>query len=158
MKRISLWALAFALLSLVFFILLIFLRIPFPLYPLMSYQDGFDLLTPLVLIPIYWLLFKYATSQPPGLIENIAFLGLSVLWVEGHGMHLAANSISNLFPLFPISRARALRIKARLPVMRARLKATSRAQLKRWLPKIWGRFKTSPLTTVPARGAMRWSI
>jgi hypothetical protein len=96
MKQISLWVLVFALLSLVFFILLIFLRIPFPLYPLMSYQDAFDLLTPLVLIPIYWLLFKYATSQAPSLTENIAFLGLSAFWVEGHSMHLAANSISNL--------------------------------------------------------------
>jgi hypothetical protein len=99
MKRLSLWTLAFALLSLVFFILLIFLRIPFPLYPLMSYQDVFDLLTPLVLIPIYWLLFRYAAGQAPGLVEDMAFLVLAVLWVEGHGMHLAANSISNLIEI-----------------------------------------------------------
>jgi hypothetical protein len=96
MKRLSLCILALGLLSLFFFILLIFLRIPFPLYPWMSYQDAFDLLTPLVLIPIYWLLFRYAAGQAPGLMENMAFLVLSVFWVEGHGMHLAANSISNL--------------------------------------------------------------
>jgi len=40
----------------------------------MSYQDAFDLLTPLVLAPIYWLLLKGAASQAPGLAEGIAFL------------------------------------------------------------------------------------
>jgi hypothetical protein len=29
-------------------------------------------------------------------MEDLAFLVLTVFWVEGHGMHLAANSISNL--------------------------------------------------------------
>ncbi len=57
MKRLSLLTLTFAMLSLVFIILLVFLRFEFPLYPLMSYQDALDVLTPLVLIPIYWLLF-----------------------------------------------------------------------------------------------------
>jgi hypothetical protein len=45
-RRLSLWTLVFAILSLIFFLLLIFLRIPFPLNPLMSYQDAIDLLTP----------------------------------------------------------------------------------------------------------------
>lgn len=96
MKRISLWILLFAALSVVFFNLLVFLRIPFPLYPLMSYQDALDLLTPLVLIPIYWLLFKFAASKTPRLNEEIAFMVLAALWVAGQGMHLSANSISNL--------------------------------------------------------------
>jgi hypothetical protein len=96
MKRISLWILLFAVLSLVFFILLVFLRVPFTLYPLTSYQDAFDLLAPLVLIPIYGLLFRYAGRETPGLAGQIAFLVLAAFWVEGHGMHLAANSISNL--------------------------------------------------------------
>jgi hypothetical protein len=96
MKRTSLCLLVFALLSLVFFILLVFLRTPFPVYPLMNYQDAFDLLAPLALIPLYWLLFKYAAGQAPGLVEDIAFVALSAFWIEGHGMHLAANSISNL--------------------------------------------------------------
>lgn len=96
MKRISLWTLLFAILSLVFFILLVFLRIPFPPYPLMSYQDAFDLLTPLVLIPVYWLLFKIGTNGEPRFAEQIAFMVLAALWVEGQGMHLGANSISNL--------------------------------------------------------------
>jgi hypothetical protein len=96
MKRLSLWILLFATLSLAFFILLVFLRIEFPLYPLMSYQDALDLLFPLLLIPIYGFLFRHAARETPGLGEQIAFLVLAALWVEGHGMHLAANSISNL--------------------------------------------------------------
>ena len=65
MKRLPLLTLIFALLSAVFFLLLIFLRIPSPLYPLMSIQDSLDLLTPLVLIPIYWLLFTHTALEPP---------------------------------------------------------------------------------------------
>jgi hypothetical protein len=96
MKRLSLWTLVFAILSLVFIDLLVFLRTPFSLYSLMSYQDAFDLLTPVVLIPLYWILFRYAGRDMPSLAEEIAFLVLVALWVEGQGMHLAANSSSNL--------------------------------------------------------------
>lgn len=62
----------------------------------MSYQDAFDLLTPLVLISIYWVLFKFASDKTPGLNEEIAFMVLASFWMMGHGMHLSANSISNL--------------------------------------------------------------
>lgn len=96
MKRLSLFTLVFAVLSVVFFLLLIFLRIPFPLYPLMSYQDALDLLTPLVLIPVYWLLFKRAAREGSTRMEEIAFMVLAAIWVLGQGMHLAANSIDNL--------------------------------------------------------------
>ncbi len=96
MKRLSLLTLVFAVLSVFFFILLIFFRTPFAPYPLMSVQDALDILTPLVLIPIYWLLFKYATSDGPSRVEEIVFMVLGALWVEGQGLHLAANSINNL--------------------------------------------------------------
>ena len=96
MKQLSLLTLVFAVLSLVFFLLLIFFRIPLPPYPLMSYQDVLDILTPVVLIPVYWLLFKYAGGEGSKLWEEIAFMVLAALWVEGQGMHLAANSIDNL--------------------------------------------------------------
>lgn len=65
MKRLPLLTLVFAVLSAVFFLLLVFLRFPSPLYPLMSVQDTLDLLTPLILIPLYWLLFQHACSDPP---------------------------------------------------------------------------------------------
>jgi hypothetical protein len=55
-----------------------------------------DLLTPLVLIPLYWLLFKFSASKPSTLTEEIAFLLFAIFWVDGHGVHLAANSINNL--------------------------------------------------------------
>ena len=96
MKRLSPVTLVFAVLSFVFLLLLVFFRIPFPLKPLMSWQDAVDLVTPLVLIPIYWLMFKYSGSSRSTLAGEIAFLTLAVFWVLGHGMHLSANSISNL--------------------------------------------------------------
>ena len=109
MKRISLLTLIFAFLSLVFIILLVFLKSAFPFYPLVSYQDAFDILTPLVLIPVYWLLFKYAGGDRPGLAEEIIFCVFSGLWVEGQGMHLSANSIDNLIEA--LARNQVLNIK-----------------------------------------------
>ncbi len=96
MKRLSLLTLVFAVLSLVFFILLIFFRTPFPAYPLMSYQDVLDHLTPLVLIPLYWLLFRSAVTGQSNRSEELAFMVLAALWVLGQGMHLAANSVNNM--------------------------------------------------------------
>jgi hypothetical protein len=96
MKRLSLFILVFSLLSAVFFLLLILFRTPFLLYPLMSYQDALDLLTPLVLIPLYWLLFTSSTSGKSDLADEVAFMALAAVWVLGHGMHLSANSINNL--------------------------------------------------------------
>ena len=96
MKRLSLLALIFAFLSLVFFLLLVFLRIPFVTYPLMSWQDALDVLTPLVLIPIYWLMYRGVASGRNSLTSEIVFMVMSAFWVMGQGMHLSANSINNL--------------------------------------------------------------
>lgn len=97
MKQLSFLTLIFAVLSLVFFLLLIFLRIPFPLYPLMSYQDAIDILTPLVLIPIYWLMYRsVAPGGGAGLTDEITFMVMSAFWAVGQGLHLSANSINNL--------------------------------------------------------------
>jgi hypothetical protein len=96
MKRLSLLTLIFAVLSVIFSLLLIFFRFPFPPYPLMSVQDALDILTPLVLIPAYWLLFKYGASEGSNWKEDLAFMVLAAVWVEGQGLHLAANSINNL--------------------------------------------------------------
>lgn len=96
MKNLSLLTLIFAILFCVFFLGLIFFRIPFPPYPLMSYQDAIDLFTPLVLIPVYWLMFKNSTKAETGRAAQVAFIVIASVWVLGHGMHLAANSINNL--------------------------------------------------------------
>jgi hypothetical protein len=96
MKRLSLLTLIFAILSLTFFLLLIFLRIPFSLYSLMSYQDAIDVLTSLVLIPFYWLMFKMVTRNKAGLVDEMIFMIMAAFWAVGQGMHLSANSINNL--------------------------------------------------------------
>lgn len=88
--------LVFALLSLVFLALLVFLRTPFPFYPLISWQDVVDLLTPLVLIPIYWLMYQRASESRSRATADLAFVVFAGVWVLGHGMHLSANSINNL--------------------------------------------------------------
>lgn len=64
-------------------------------YDLMKTGDAIDILTPIVLIPLYWLLFKAGREQPVTVLESVAFLILAAFWVEGQGMHLSANSIGH---------------------------------------------------------------
>jgi hypothetical protein len=89
---ILVFAIAFA----AFFSLPAILGQPFPPYPLMHWGDVVDLFTPLVLIPLYWLLLRDASGGAVGAVATVVFLLLAALWVEGQGMHLSANSISNL--------------------------------------------------------------
>ncbi|MFC1901276.1 hypothetical protein ACFLYN_06780, partial [Chloroflexota bacterium] len=72
------------------------LGMQFGAYPLMKFGDVFDILTPLVLIPLYWMLFRINGNTTPSLRENLVFIIIAALWVEGQGMHLAANSIGHL--------------------------------------------------------------
>jgi hypothetical protein len=94
--RLSRLILVFSILSLVFFLGPALLSQQFGPYPLMKTGDVFDLLTPLVLIPLYWLLFQIRRDLNPAQREIMAFLIFAVLWVMGQGMHLAANSIGHL--------------------------------------------------------------
>lgn len=58
------------------------------------WQEVVDLFTPLVLIPVSWLLCSFeAAGAPASRAQRLLFLVLAALWVEGQGMHLAANSI-----------------------------------------------------------------
>ena len=95
-NRLSGLVLALAITSLVFFLLLVLLRIPFPLQPLMSYQDALDLATPVLILPIYWLIFRQSVVEPSRRTEEVAFVAIGAVWVLGQGMHLSANSINNL--------------------------------------------------------------
>ena len=70
---------------------------PFPGYPLMDWADVLDIATPLVLMPLYWVLFTDAGRVYRTLALTLAFVVLAALWTEGQGMHLSANSIGNLF-------------------------------------------------------------
>lgn len=89
-RLILLFAVAFA----VLLIAPAFLSQPFGPYPLMKTGDALDILTPLILIPLYWLLFRL--DEPPSTRDTLLFLILGAAWVEGQGMHLSANSIGHL--------------------------------------------------------------
>lgn len=87
--------LTFAVAFSVFIIVPAFLSQPFPPYPLMHVADVFDLLTPFVLMVLYWRLFRDG-EHVPARRQTLAFVLLGTLWVAGQAMHLAANSINNL--------------------------------------------------------------
>jgi hypothetical protein len=108
MARLSRLIVVFALLFLVLIIGLPFLSSQFSPYPLMKTQDAVDLLTPLILIPVYWLLFLVHPDAKSGPREALVFMVLAALWVEGQGIHLAANSIGHLTEAFTGSEAAAL--------------------------------------------------
>ncbi len=78
-----------------------FLGYTFGPYPLMDVADVFDLFTPLVVLPLYWLLFRLEGDKPASLVENLAFMVLAGLWVLGQSMHLTANSIGHLTETMP---------------------------------------------------------
>lgn len=108
MKNLSRLTLLFSILFAVMFIGPALLGSPFGPFPLMKNGDVFDVLTPLVLIPIYWLLLRAGRREAPALGESLAFLVLAACWVEGQGMHLSANSIGHLLKAAPESQAYAL--------------------------------------------------
>ncbi len=91
-RLIVAFSIAFALL----FLAPPFLTPEFGVYPLMRLGDVVDILTPLALIPLYWLLYRMQEERSPTLSGVIIFLVLAGFWVEGQGMHLSANSIGHL--------------------------------------------------------------
>lgn len=96
MQRLARLTLIFAILFAVFIVGPALLSKQFAPYPLIKNGDVLDLFTPLVLIPLYWLLFQINSDHPPSQKEILVFLVLAALWVEGQGMHLVANSIGHL--------------------------------------------------------------
>jgi hypothetical protein len=94
--RLSRLILLFASLSALFFLGPALLSRQFGPYPSMHTGDVLDLLTPLALIPLYFLLFQLQKELHPSQGEMLAFLAVASLWVMGQGMHLAANSIGHL--------------------------------------------------------------
>jgi len=96
MKRAPALVLVFAIAFLVFFFAPPLLGKPFSPYPLMKIADVFDIFTPLVLLPLYWLLYRLSHNEPLKLPGMIAFFVFAALWAEGQGMHLSANSIAHL--------------------------------------------------------------
>ncbi len=96
MKRLPVFILVFSIAFAVFFMAPPLLSRQFDLYPLIRTGDVLDMLTPLILIPLYWRLYRMDKSKAVSLAESLAFLVLAAFWVEGQGMHLASNSIGHL--------------------------------------------------------------
>ena len=95
MSRAAVLALTFAIAFIVLFLAPPFLPYRFDPYPLINWADVVDLLTPLILIPLYWLL-ALQVGMPRSVPWVVTFLALAAAWVEGHGIHLAANAIGHL--------------------------------------------------------------
>lgn len=95
MRRPGVVALTFAVAFIVLFLAPPFLPYRFPLYSLINWADVVDLLTPLVLAPLYWLVLTN-TGMRLGTGWVVVFLVLVAAWVDGHGIHLAANAIGHL--------------------------------------------------------------
>lgn len=66
---------------------------PFAAYPLLTVGMVLDLLTPVVLIPAAWWLFRSASASPPTTSRTMIFVVLLAIMLEGQAMHLAANAI-----------------------------------------------------------------
>jgi hypothetical protein len=96
MKGLPGLALVFSLLFAVFVLGPPLINPPFGPYPLMRTADIVDLFTPVVLIPLYWLLFRLDGTKPPSRVESLSFMVFASVWVLGQGMHLSANSIGHL--------------------------------------------------------------
>lgn len=74
MKRLSFLILIFATVFVVFFIAPALLNIRFDPYPLMKNGDVLDILTPLVSIPLYWLMYRLNDSKAISLRGGLSFL------------------------------------------------------------------------------------
>lgn len=58
-------------------------------------QEAADLFTPVVAIPLAWLVVELAGGV--GRLGTLAFLVLAAAWIEGQAIHLAANAIGDAF-------------------------------------------------------------
>jgi hypothetical protein len=94
-RRLSNLILVFGFAFAVLIILPALINKPFSPYPYLKVSDVIDLFTPLVLIPLYYLLLFYGGSEEPGVRSMVLFMVLAAVWVLGQGMHLAANSIGH---------------------------------------------------------------
>lgn len=67
-----------------------------PFYPLLKIGDITDLVTPLILLPLYFMLFQVSQNAPWTKKEVILFLIFAAFLAQGQGMHLSANAIGHL--------------------------------------------------------------
>jgi hypothetical protein len=96
MKRLSAIILLFAIAFAIFLIGPPLLSKPFDPHPVMTAADVFDIFTPLVLLPLYWLLYRKCQPEPATMSGIVLFFIFAAFWAQGQGMHLSANSIGHL--------------------------------------------------------------
>lgn len=82
MRRLSILILVFAIAFAFFIIAPGLLNKPFTPLPQLKIADVLDLFTPLVMIPLYYLLLYFGANQVPSLKSTIVFLVFAALWVE----------------------------------------------------------------------------
>lgn len=74
------------------------LTAPVGFFPSLRTGDLLDLITPLVVIPLAGLLYVAASRRSPSRPALVALVVVSVVWVEGQAIHLAANAIGHHVP------------------------------------------------------------
>ncbi len=93
MKRLSTVILVFTI-ALAFFIFApAFLNQPFSPNPHLKIADLLDLFTPLVVIPLYYLLLYYGGNQQPGLRSTIVLADRCMPWPSTHREAKTRNTI-----------------------------------------------------------------
>jgi hypothetical protein len=95
-KRLPVALLAYAVALAICLLVPPFLKAPVVPPEGFTLQEAADLLTPLVAIPLAWVVVDLAGGL--GRRGLVAFLVVSAIWVEGQGIHLAANAIGDAFP------------------------------------------------------------
>lgn len=63
------------------------------LYPGFTWQEAVDLATPIVVIPLAWLIADLAGGL--GRLGTIVFLVIAAVWIEGQAIHLATNGVGD---------------------------------------------------------------
>jgi hypothetical protein len=92
-RRPALLATGFAVAFILMFVVPPLAPYQFQPYRQIAWADVFDMFTPVVLMPLYWLLLRDA--GPLSTRDTLLFVVLAAVWVEGQGIHLAANSIGH---------------------------------------------------------------
>lgn len=93
--RISRRILCYGVLFTLFVIFPGFVTVPFFLNPLMETADVIDLLSSYFVLGAGWLLFRLDDRTPPTKGESACFVLILILWLDGHGIHLATNSVGH---------------------------------------------------------------
>ena len=60
-----------------------------------TWQEAFDLLTPVAVVPPLWLAFERAAPMTPR--TRALVLAIAAVWIAAQGLHLGTNAIGDLF-------------------------------------------------------------